>query len=62
MATKVKSIDGLMRHLRDTHNIDIKGSIQKQKLRNIGYIMVIKVIVILKHLIINFYTLILIRY
>ncbi|MBS3197970.1 Abi family protein [Turicibacter bilis] len=37
MATKVKSIDGLMRHLRDTHNIDIKGSIQKQKLRNIGY-------------------------
>ena len=37
MASKVKSIDGLMRHLRDTHNIDIKGSIQKQKLRHIGY-------------------------
>lgn len=37
MANSVKSIDGLMRHLRDHHSIAINGSIQKQKLRNIGY-------------------------
>lgn len=37
MGRKVKSIDGLMKHLRDTHHIDIHGSAQKQKLRNIGY-------------------------
>lgn len=33
----VKNIDGLMRHLRDNHNIAINGSGQKRKLRNIGY-------------------------
>lgn len=33
----VKKIDGLMKHLRDNHNIAIKGSSQKRKLRNIGY-------------------------
>lgn len=37
MNKKVKSIDGLMRHLRDTHYMAINGSSQKQKLRNIGY-------------------------
>lgn len=37
MGTKVKSIDGLMKHLRDTHQVAISGSSQKQKLRNIGY-------------------------
>lgn len=34
---EVKSIDSLMRYLRDTHNIDIGGSLQKRKLRNFGY-------------------------
>lgn len=32
-----KSLDGLMRHLRDKKHIQINGSTQKQKLRNIGY-------------------------
>ncbi len=32
-----KSIDGLMRHLRNRHNINISGSTQKRQLRNIGY-------------------------
>lgn len=36
MIKKVKSIDGLMKHLRDTHHIAIGGSSQKQKLRNIN--------------------------
>lgn len=36
MAKRVKSINGLMKHLR-THNISIDGSSQKRKLRNIGY-------------------------
>ncbi|WP_409273325.1 Abi family protein [Neobacillus sp. SCS-31] len=33
----VKKTDGLMKYLRDTHGIQINGSHQKQKLRNIGY-------------------------
>lgn len=33
----VKSIDSLMKYLRDNHNISISGSIHKRKLRNIGY-------------------------
>lgn len=32
-----KSIDGLMRYMRDSKGIAIKGSAQKRKLRNIGY-------------------------
>ena len=32
-----KSIDGLMRYMRDKKNINIYGSGQKRKLRNIGY-------------------------
>ena len=32
-----KSIDGLMRYMRDKKGIAIKGSAQKQRLRNIGY-------------------------
>ena len=32
-----KSIDGLMRYLRDKKGIEISGSAQKRKLRNIGY-------------------------
>lgn len=35
--TEVKALNGLMKHLRDDHNISIEGSLQKQKLRNIGY-------------------------
>lgn len=34
---KVKTIDALMKYLRDKHSIDINGSSQKRKLRNIGY-------------------------
>lgn len=34
---KVLTTNLLMKHLRDVHNINITGSIQKQKLRNIGY-------------------------
>lgn len=33
----VKTINGLMKHLRVKHNIKIGDSIQKQKLRNVGY-------------------------
>lgn len=32
-----KSTDGLMRHIRDNKNIEIRGSKQKRELRNIGY-------------------------
>lgn len=35
--SEVKSIDALMKYLRDTHGIAIKGSAQKRKLRKIGY-------------------------
>lgn len=35
--SKVKSIDSLMKYLRDTHGIHISGSTHKRKLRNIGY-------------------------
>lgn len=35
--SKVKSINSLMAYLRDKHGIRIGGSIQKRKLRNIGY-------------------------
>ena len=31
----VKTIDSLMRYLRDNHNIQIHGSTQKKKLKNI---------------------------
>lgn len=34
---EVKSIDSLMRYLRETHSINIRGSLQKRKLRNLGY-------------------------
>lgn len=34
---KVMRIDSLMKYLRDYHNIDIKGSKDKQYLKNIGY-------------------------
>jgi len=37
MASKVKSINVLMKHLREANKINISGSSQKQKLRNIGY-------------------------
>lgn len=37
MAIRPKSINGLMKYLRDDHNISISGSSQKRKLRNIGY-------------------------
>lgn len=33
----VKSIDSLMKYLRDKKNININGSSQKRKLRNLGY-------------------------
>ena len=32
-----RTIDGLMRHLRNKHNIKVNGSSHKRKLRNIGY-------------------------
>jgi len=35
--SKFKSVDSLMKYLRDKHNINISGSHQKRKLRNIGY-------------------------
>lgn len=35
--SKVKSIDALMKYLRDKHRIYISGSTHKRKLRNIGY-------------------------
>lgn len=35
--SRVKSIDSLMKYLRDNHGIVISGSSHKQKLRNIGY-------------------------
>lgn len=34
---KGKTINGLMRHLRDNHGIEISGSKQKRDLLNIGY-------------------------
>jgi len=34
---EVKTINALMKYLRDTHGIAIMGSAQKRKLRNIGY-------------------------
>lgn len=37
MSEKGKSIDGLMRHIRQSHKIKIEGSSQKRTLRNIGY-------------------------
>ena len=33
----IKTIYSLMRYLRNTHNIQIQGSTQKKKLKNIGY-------------------------
>ncbi len=35
--SNVKSINSLMKYLRDEHGIDISGSVHKRKLRNIGY-------------------------
>lgn len=32
-----KTIDGLMRHIRDNQKVDINGSKEKVQLRNIGY-------------------------
>lgn len=32
-----KTVNGLMRHLRDTHNIEINGSKNKKDLLNMGY-------------------------
>ncbi|EHA3992140.1 Abi family protein [Enterococcus faecalis] len=37
MGEKGKSIDGLMRHIRNNHNVSIKGSNDKQNLLNMGY-------------------------
>ncbi|OTP10749.1 hypothetical protein A5844_000883 [Enterococcus sp. 10A9_DIV0425] len=37
MNEKGKSIDGLMRHIRNNHNLQIKGSKDKQNLLNMGY-------------------------
>lgn len=37
MGEKGKSADGLMRHIRDKHNVDINGSVEKQDLLNMGY-------------------------
>lgn len=37
MGEKGKSIDGLMRHIRNNHNVLINGSKHKRTLRNIGY-------------------------
>lgn len=37
MQKKPKTIDSLMKYLRDTKHISIKGSAQKRKLRNMGY-------------------------
>lgn len=37
MAEKGKSIDGLMRHIRNSHKIEIKGSTNKRYLLNMGY-------------------------
>ena len=34
---KGKSINALMKHIRDNHNVQISGSPQKRELRNIGY-------------------------
>lgn len=34
---KAKNVDGLMRYLRDVKKINIRGSSQKRKLRNMGY-------------------------
>ena len=35
--SNVKSINGLMKYLREKHNIQIEGSNDKIKLKNIGY-------------------------
>lgn len=37
MAEKGKSTDGLMRHIRNCHSVEIGGSSEKQKLLNMGY-------------------------
>jgi hypothetical protein len=34
---KIKTTNSLMKYLRETHNINIKGSKDKKNLRNIGY-------------------------
>ena len=34
---RVKTIDALMKYLREYHNMNIGGSAQKRKLRNLGY-------------------------
>lgn len=36
-SNKPKSINGLMKHLRDRKGMDIKGPVQKRRLRNMGY-------------------------
>ena len=37
MEKRGKSFDSLMRHIRNSHNIEIKGSEDKKRLVNIGY-------------------------
>lgn len=37
MEKRGKSFDGLMRHIRNSHNIEIRGSEDKKRLVNIGY-------------------------
>jgi len=34
---KGKSTDGLMRHIRNSHGVEINGSTEKQALLNMGY-------------------------
>ena len=34
---QIKSINGLMKYLREKHNIDINGSLDKQHLKSVGY-------------------------
>lgn len=35
--SQIKSINGLMKYLREKHNIDINGSLDKQHLKSVGY-------------------------
>ena len=37
MEKRGKSFDSLMRHIRNSHNIEIRGSEDKKRLVNIGY-------------------------
>lgn len=35
--SQIKSINGLMKYLREEHNILIQGSLDKQHLKSVGY-------------------------